>query len=105
MFRLPVCPHCRTVYRYGDVVKNKHHKKIQCYNCKKYFRQSKKGYLMLGLLVFLVSLIINIVTIAIFKDIFKSVVPMFIISVVIIFIGLLLTPLFIKYKNIKSENN
>ena len=38
MFRLPVCPHCGTVYRYRDTLKAQRQKDNTCYHCGKSFR-------------------------------------------------------------------
>ena len=38
MFRLPVCPHCRTVYHYRDTVKAVQKKENRCYHCEQGFR-------------------------------------------------------------------
>ena len=38
MFRLPVCPHCGTVYRYHEVLTSVTKKEITCYHCHKGFR-------------------------------------------------------------------
>ena len=60
MFRLPVCPHCGTIYRYRDVwnavrqSKKPRKDDNHCYHCEKKFNLSFKGlwlWLMLWLLL------------------------------------------------------
>ena len=102
MFRLPVCPHCHTVYSYGEVLKNKK-RKNQCYHCKKEFRRTRfPGYLLLGLIVLVITVLVNISIMGLFSDIKTLLITVFIISVIEVFIAIVFTPFFIRYIKIKK---
>lgn len=108
MFRLPVCPHCKTVYYYKEVIKNKE-KICTCYNCKGKFKQSKvKGYLILFLIIAVITVAVNILIINFCKDILEALVPVFILSLIMAVLGFLISPFFVKYipvgEVIKTEN-
>lgn len=108
MFKLPICPHCKTVYYYNEVMKNKD-KICTCYNCKNKFRQSKKvGYLILFLIIAVITVAINILVINLCRDIIKALPFMFIFSIIAVIIGLFISPFFVKYipvgQVIKNEN-
>ena len=51
MFRLPVCPHCRAVYRYGEVNRMIffHPARVRtCYHCKKSMKPLLRGLFLLA---------------------------------------------------------
>ena len=98
MFRLPVCPHCNTVYRYKEVKENNRKKVIKCYHCKKEFRNSRKGLVVLALMVCLIAAVINIILLNSSSENSLNIVPIAIISVTAVIIGMLLIPFFISYK-------
>lgn len=52
MFRLPVCPHCGTVYRYRDTVKAIRQRENVCYHCEKRFKARLWPFVALEALVF-----------------------------------------------------
>lgn len=97
MFKLPVCPYCNTVYDYKEVRKNKK-KKIKCYHCNKIFRRSRKNYIFLFFIMSVIAILINIGFFIGISDFTKSIVPVFINSIVIVIIGLFFKPFFVKYK-------
>ena len=108
MFRLPVCPHCKTVYYYNEVIKN-NEKISTCYNCKGRFRKSKvKGYLILFLIIAVVTVAVNILIINFCRDILAALIPVFIFSIIMAILGFLISPFFVKYVPVgevkKTEN-
>lgn len=104
MFRLPVCPHCRTIYHYGDVRKNRNEKVIQCYHCKKSFVQSRKGMLILFAIAAFVAVIINIMILPRAKDIAGMLVPVSVVSIIAVISAMIFAPYFITYKKDKSND-
>ena len=73
MLKLPVCPHCHTIYRYGDVKKTLYEKNHKCYHCNKIFIISKIRILFLFIIIALIvslALIVGFILIAV-------VIPMF----------------------------
>lgn len=98
MFKLPVCPYCKTVYRYKDVKKNSKKSVIKCYHCKQEFKNSRKGFVVLALIVIIAAVLLNVFILNITSDNFMSVVPIAFVSIGAVLIGLLLAPFFIKYK-------
>ena len=59
MFRLPVCPHCGTVYRYKDTMIAIRNKNNTCYHCKKDFRAKIFPYMLIGAIVPLVLCVLT----------------------------------------------
>lgn len=104
MFRLPVCPHCRTVYSYKEVKKNNRKSIIQCYHCKKNFKNGRAGIIVLALIICIAAILINIFVLNISSDNFISIIPISVISVIAVLIGILLVPFFISYKKVKEHN-
>ncbi|MCH5298517.1 MAG: hypothetical protein J1E96_02020 [Ruminococcus sp.] len=105
MFRLPVCPHCRTVYHYGDVRKSKREKVIQCYHCKKSFTQSKKGFIVLFAIAAAAAVIVNIMILSRNDDIIGTIIPITIVSVIAVISAMIFAPYFITYKKDKNKSN
>ena len=66
MFRLPTCPHCRTVYHYGEVRRAVFRKQEDCYHCKKSFLVSRKGIWLLLLILLAVCTIADIILFNVF---------------------------------------
>ena len=103
MFRLPVCPYCKTVYSYKEVRKNKNEKIIKCYHCKNNFRVSNiKGYAVLALIVATVAVTLNLIVLNLTADFISSIFPLIIISITAVLIFILFSPFFSGYKKIKN---
>ena len=98
MFKLPVCPHCKTVYRYKEVKENNKKKIIECYHCKKEFHNSRIGIAVLAVIICVIAVLINIVILNRTADVLASIVPISIVSITAVIIFLLLIPFFISYK-------
>lgn len=100
MFRLPVCPHCHTVYSYKDVKSVINKKEQECYHCKKKFIISRKGLWLLILIAVLLSVAVNILTMIIFHN--ATAIVIYIITVIIIIAGFFARPFFITFKSDES---
>lgn len=96
MFKLPTCPHCNTIYRYGDVKKAINKKSCECYNCRKKFNVSKKKLPILLLLMIIFGITANIVELNIFTNI--NFISLTVTNIVIITIFILFVPFFIRFK-------
>lgn len=100
MFKLPTCPHCNTIYRYGDVKKTINEKSHKCYNCKKDFKVSKKGLLVLLLLLIIFEITVNLLELNIFVNI--NFIALTVTNIVVIIAFLAFIPFFISYKKDKK---
>ena len=101
MFRLPVCPHCGTVYRYRDTKKAIRNKENTCYHCQKKFRAKIFPYLIVGALIPLALCIgFNIILLSRMTNL--ELLPLFAVTLLCILIVYLIIPFFTKFK--KSEN-
>lgn len=103
MFKLPVCPYCHTVYRYGKVRKIKSEGKTSvCYHCNKEFRIEKKwGFLVLGLIILVAAVATNLL---ILNNLYSlNVTPLIVSTVAYIIIGFILVPFFINFKKLKNS--
>ena len=98
MFKLPVCPHCKTVYSYKEVKNNNKKKTIICYHCKKEFKNSRAVFFVIGFIVSLAAVLINIFLLNTLSGNFVSIIPVIIVSIGAVLLGWILTPFFIKYK-------
>lgn len=103
MFKLPVCPHCHTIYRYGDVKKLIFKSKETCYHCHKDFKVSKIKIIILFLLIALITAIFNLIQLYMVEDL--SFVALMITNVIFVTVGVFLIPLFINFKLFKSSKN
>lgn len=96
MFKLPTCPHCNTIYRYGDVKTTISEKSHKCYNCKKSFKVSKKGILVLLLLLIMFGITVNLAQLNIFTNI--NFIALTVTNIVIVIAFLIFIPFFISFK-------
>lgn len=100
MFRLPVCPHCGTVYRYKDTKEAIRKKENVCYHCKKKFLAKRFPYIFVGALIPLVlCIVINIVILSRMENL--QLLPLFGVTLVFLLIIYIIIPFFTKFK--KSE--
>lgn len=97
MFRLPVCPYCRTVYSYKDVKNNKD-KNIECYHCKKVFRRSVKNYIIPVFMVILLTIILNVLIFSGAEVFADAMISVSIVSVIAVILLIIVLPFFVKYK-------
>lgn len=105
MFKLPVCPHCKTVYRYGDTIQAVKNKNNICYHCKKEFKARYISAIIL-LLAFAIIIGVAIDIAMLYKMIELNLVLLFIINIILIVVFCFLLPFFVKFKKteIKSSN-
>ena len=101
MFKLPVCPHCQTIYRYGDVRKNLNTKIHTCYHCKKQFKSSFSGLWLLLLIIVAVGIIVNLIEITIFAS--TNVIALLVTNIVLILFFLLFVPFFTKFRKFGED--
>lgn len=97
MFRLPLCPHCKTVYHYKDTRKTLKKKHCTCYHCKKDFSAGIfPGILVIGGIILILSILTNIFLLSRMKNL--NLIELFIST--ILFLGLLyiLIPFFVSFK-------
>lgn len=102
MFRLPLCPHCQTVYRYQDTRKAIKKKHCTCYHCQKDFKASIfPEILVIGLIIVALSILVNILLLYRMKSL--NLILLFVST--ILFLGLLyvLIPFFVSFK--KENDN
>ncbi|HHZ06831.1 MAG TPA: hypothetical protein GX401_08630 [Clostridiales bacterium] len=99
MLKLPVCPHCHAVYRYGEVKKLAKYKKIQCRHCNKIFYVSSvKGKAIYIGIICALLIMINIFMFNVISNI--TVYHCLIVNVVIISLSLLWMPFTVKFKKL-----
>lgn len=97
MLKLPVCPHCKTVFYYGDVIKLARQKKCKCYQCDKNFRVLKwKGRIIFYLIFAVIMCICNALLMHITDA--KTAIPMIIFTVICVILSLFALPFTVKFK-------
>lgn len=102
MFRLPVCPHCGTVYRYKDTKEAIRNKENTCYHCQKRFRARIFPYLIVGaLLPIFISIAVNIFLLTRMKTL--QLIPLFAVTLLGLLIIYLIIPFFTKFKKIEDK--
>lgn len=101
IFKLPVCPYCNTIYRYGDVNKLTLKKSSECYNCKKSFRISRAGIAVLFAIVFLVAFLTDIFELVFMPDI--RLLSVFLTNIIAVMIGIFLVPYFIGFNKAEKK--
>ena len=104
MFRLPVCPHCGTVYHYRDVKDAMKRKEINCYHCQKKMTVKKFPYMIVGIILPLIlCIVINVILLS--RMTMLNLIPLFVITIVFLLIIYFILPFFVKFKNteMKSE--
>lgn len=99
MFKLPVCPHCKTIYRYKDVKKEEVKKECTCYHCGKKFRVSKKKILILFLIIALITVIFDILALCMIAC--TSFIGLMILNIIAVTAGFFLIPYFVEFKKEK----
>ena len=102
MFRLPVCPHCGTVYHYKDTKSAVKNKENECYHCKKRFKARIFPYILIGALIPLTLCIgFNIFLLSRMERL--QLVPLFIAALSAMLIIYLIIPFFTKFKKIEDS--
>ena len=97
MLKLPVCPHCQTIYYYDEVMKSTKQKTMECYHCKKEFTVKKwRGRFILMSVVVAVMAVIDVLLLCVIK--MQSAIPIMIFTVICVLCSLLLLPYTVRYK-------
>lgn len=96
MLKLPVCPHCNTIYRYSDISKIMNKKSAVCYHCKMSLKVDRKNFLILFLIIALFCAIFDVFELYMVAQ--TSFIVLVVTNVVFIVTGLLLRPFFTKFK-------
>lgn len=99
MFKLPICPHCKTIFRYKDVNRLLYKKNVECYHCGKKFRVSRKKFFILFLIIALITAIVDAFELYVIEDI--SFLALMLTNIITVFIGSLLLPYFCEFKGEK----
>lgn len=103
MFRLPVCPHCGTVYRYKDTKAAIKQKENTCYHCQKRFKARIFPYILVGAAIPLVLCIaLNIFLLTRMTNL--ELLPLFAVTLVFLLIIYIIIPFFTKFKKIEEES-
>ena len=103
MFKLPICPHCGTVYRYKDTKAAIVKKENECYHCHKSFRRKLFPYILVdAIIIIAVSIGLNLLLLSRLSTF--NVVPLFLITIALLVIGYLLIPFFTKFIKSEEEN-
>lgn len=104
MLKLPVCPYCKAVYRYGDVRNLKNKKNERCHHCKRSFRVSVlKGRVVLISCAAALLIVINLLLINIIEGL--TILGCFVITAILIAGCLLLFPYTVRFYEIEGERN
>ncbi|MBQ6152219.1 MAG: hypothetical protein IJJ15_00500 [Ruminococcus sp.] len=104
MFRLPVCPHCKTVYHYQDTKKALKKKHCTCYHCEKDFKAGIfPGILVIGCIIVALSILTNMFLLTRMKSL--NLIILFVST--FLFLGLLyvLIPFFVSFKKEDEKMN
>ena len=102
MFKLPICPHCGTVYRYKDTKEAIKKKENECYHCHNSFRAKVFPYILVGAgLLLALCIAINIFMLTRMENL--QLIPLFAVTLVFLLIIYLIVPFFTKFK--KTEDN
>ena len=112
MFRIPTCPHCGTVYRYGDVFKiiyrdrfqrkKNAEKTIECYHCQQRFEVRYLSGVMIAAIIW-AALSIGTNLLLLSRMTRLDLVVMFIITIAYMAIAILLLPFFVSFKKCEKE--
>lgn len=102
MFRLPVCPHCGTVYHYKDTKSAIRQKTNTCYHCRKSFQAKVFPYILIGaILPLILCVALNIFLLTRMQSL--QLIPLFAVTLVFILLIILLVPFFTKFKKVSDE--
>ena len=104
MFRLPVCPHCKTVYHYKETRKAVREKNFVCYHCKKKIRATLiPGIFVLGAIIVTLSILTNLLMLS--SMTYLNLILLFVST--FLYLGLLyiLIPFFASFKGDNTEQS
>lgn len=98
MMKLPVCPYCNTIYRYGDIKKIINNKNSDCYHCKKKFKIIKKNILIMFAAIILITAIVDCFELFVMSG--TNFITLMITNIIALAIGFFITPYFVRFKKI-----
>ncbi len=102
MFRLPICPHCGTVYHYKEVKNAVKKKENTCYHCNKKFKAGLfPGILIAAVIPIALSILLNLVMLNRMQE--MQLLPLFAVTLAFLLIIYLIIPFFVSFK--KSGDN
>ncbi len=100
MLKLPLCPYCEAIYRYGEVKAFKNKENIKCRHCGKSFSVSKtKGRIILIIVAAIILIALNILLFNIIKGL--TVFGCFVITVAAVSLTVILFPFTTRFKKRK----
>lgn len=102
MFKLPVCPHCGTVYRYKDTAKAIAGKQTECYHCHKEFRIKLFPYVLIEAVALIaVSIGLNLLILSRLETL--NPIPLFAATIPLLLLILVLAPFFTRFVKTEKE--
>ena len=102
MLKLPLCPYCGAIYRYGEVKKFRNKENIKCRHCGKEFSVSKtKGRIILITVAAVILIALNILMFNFIKGL--TVLGCFIITVAAVSLTVILFPFTTRFKKKDDE--
>ena len=103
MFKLPVCPHCGTVYSYEEVKAAIKNKETTCYHCQKDFKAKRFPYVIVGAAIpVILCILVNIFLLS--RMAVLQTMPLFAVTLIFVFVIYLIIPFFTKFKKIDDES-
>ncbi len=91
-----VCPHCKTVYRYGDLNAIKFKKQTVCYHCRKTIHVKKAGVWWLLLEMLILYALLNVILLGFVQGL--SLLALFIINIIPAAAAVVLLPLYLELR-------
>ena len=103
MLRLPVCPYCKTVFSYGEVLSSVTKRKKTCYHCKNEFKIGGLKSALLFILIFLtLTVVVNLALLGIAGTRNTGLLPIFLLDCVLVLAAYFTYPFFTEYKKQKN---
>ncbi len=103
MSEIHLCPYCKTIYRYKDIIRLKG-KSNKCYHCGKFFKADKLLTFIPVLITSIILIIINTIIIHNSKDLSTgSFITMAVTDAFFILISFVISPFMIRF--IKAEKS
>lgn len=102
MFKLPVCPHCKTVYRYKDTVNAIKQRDNECYHCHKKFKAKIFPYVLVEALI-LIALSIGANLFILSRLSTFNLFPLFAVTIGFLLIIIVLLPFFTHFKKTEED--
>ncbi len=102
MFKLPVCPHCRTVYRYKDTKNAILKKDTECYHCHQQFRIKLFPYVLIEAAV-LIAVCIGVNLLILSRLSSFDLFPLFAVTIGILLIVIVLIPFFTHFIKVDKD--